>query len=168
MLAESDTLLTIAEIGIAFAGFAALAGVIGRRRDREGARFDLERLRTVVYVCLLLVITSLVPVVVAKYQLSDGNVWRSSSFFALLLNWVVLVVVWRHANEAGLVEDKSTNWVVLSLEVAAELPLIVNVLGVLPSYAPASYFTFLFVVLLQTAFLFLRLLDSLFAQMTSD
>ena len=170
MLTEADTLLTFAEIGIAFAGFAALAGVIGRGRSLDGARADREKLRGVIYISLVVVITALIPVVVAKYPVLEGAVWRISSGITLLLNWVILVVVWRHAR-GGIdraPDDRLAIWILYPLEVALELPLIANVLGLLSAYAPAFYFTFLILALCQTAFLFLRLVDSMFSHETGD
>jgi len=38
MLAEADILQTIAEISVALAGFAALAGAIGQRQECESTR----------------------------------------------------------------------------------------------------------------------------------
>ena len=165
MLEEADTLLTFAEIGIAFAGFAALAGVIGKSRGRDGARRDLERLRAVIYISLLVVVAALIPVVVAKYLVLEGAVWRIASLITLLLNWMILVVVWRHSRRSfdrG-DDDKIAMWILLPLELAIELLLIANVLGLLVAYAPAFYFTFLIVGLCQTAFLFLRLINSMFS-----
>ena len=170
MLAEADALLTFAEIGVAFAGFAALAGVIGRSRSRDGARLDLERLRAVIYMGLLVVVAALIPVVVAKYQVPDGAIWRISSVITLLLNWVILVAVLRHARRdtGDYSGDKLANWILYPMEAGAELPIIANVLGLFSTYAPAFYFTFLIVGLCQTAFLFLRLVDSLFSHETGE
>ena len=170
MLTEADNLLTFAEIAIAFAGFTALAGLVGRSRDRDSAQLDLERLRGVIYASLLIVAAAMIPVMVAKYPVLEGTVWRISSVITLLLNWMMMVVVWRHTR--GRVDpmagDKLATWVLFTLEAALELLLIAIALGLFSDYAPAFYFTFLVVGLCQTAFLFLRLVDSMFSHETGE
>lgn len=170
MLTEADNLLTFAEIAVAFAGFAALAGVIGRSRNRDSAQLDIEKLRGVIYGSLLIVVTAMLPVVVAKYLVLESAVWRISSVITLLLNWIGIVVVWRHAHRsvARAADDKLTTWTLFTLEVALELPLIANALGLFSAYAPAFYFTYLIVGICSTAFLFLRLVDSMFSHETGE
>ena len=52
METDRDILLSIAEIAAAFAGFAALAGVIGRR-STTSEQLDFARLKSVVFASLL-------------------------------------------------------------------------------------------------------------------
>ena len=78
---------------------------------------------------------------------------------------MVLVVVWRQARQGGASggADKISSWALYPMEAAAQLLIFANVLGLFSAYAPAFYFTFLIVGLCQAAFLFLRLVDSLFS-----
>lgn len=70
MEVDYDVLLSIAEIAAAFAGFAALAGVIGGR-SAESEQYDFERLRSVVLASLVVVFASLLPIVLSKFTIGD-------------------------------------------------------------------------------------------------
>jgi hypothetical protein len=87
VLTESDTLQTIAEVSVALAGFAALAGAIGEREGPTG-RLSFQRLRFVVLVGVLLLMLSLLPLVIAGYGVSPASVWRASSGAAFVLNLI--------------------------------------------------------------------------------
>ena len=78
-------LIGIAQIAGTFAGFAALAGVVGRRA-RGSTRHDVERLRTVILVGVMVIVTALIPIVVEGYGLIESAVWRVSSGLALVIN----------------------------------------------------------------------------------
>ena len=70
MEVDYDVLLSIAEIAAAFAGFAALAGVIGGR-SAESEQYDFERLRSVVLASLVVVFASILPIVLSKFTIGD-------------------------------------------------------------------------------------------------
>lgn len=75
---ESDLLLTIAEISIAFAGFASIVGVLGRRTSRDDPRLDGIRMQAMVVYSLLVVVFALLPVLGATWS-SSPSVWRLAS-----------------------------------------------------------------------------------------
>ena len=77
MLENTDTLLAMAEIAAAFAGFAALVSVIRRASDQPAdAVHDLLRLRLVISSSVAGVAGALIPVGLAGYGLDVGLIWR--------------------------------------------------------------------------------------------
>ena len=168
MEADTSILLGIAEIAVAFAGFSALAGIVGGRVPGS-IEHDFERLRTVVLISVLIVILSLVPIVLARFGFEPAATFRAASVVALLLNWLILFVVFRAGQRSGLhAADRLYTWIGYSLEVPAEIALLVNVFGLFPNYTPALYLAFLVISLCQAAVAFLLLLTSLFKTMPSE
>ena len=60
-LSESELLLTISELSVAFAGFASLASILGRRMSKDDPRLDAGRLLNMLTVSLSLTVLALVP-----------------------------------------------------------------------------------------------------------
>src|SRR5262245_219120 len=161
-MSDDDVLIGIAQIAAAFAGFAALAGIVGRRA-RGSTRHDVERLRTVILVGVMVVATALIPIVVEGYGLDAPTVWRVSSAFALVINWSLAAAVGLFGVRSGLLEaDRIYKWAGFTIEVPLELALIVNVLGFLSAHAAGFYLTFLYLALIQAVIVFVQLVNSLF------
>ena len=91
-MVESEILLTIAEVAVAFAGFASLVGVLGQRSSRADPRVLGTRMRAMILFSLLAVAFSLVPFVLYRYELDESSVWRFSS--GLFLLGFLAVGVW--------------------------------------------------------------------------
>src|SRR5215470_11933844 len=100
-MSGDENLIGIAQIASTFAGFAALAGIVGRRAHGSN-RHDVERLRTVILVGVMVVATALLPVVVGKFSLNETTVWRASSALALLINWALGAAVATFGAHSGL------------------------------------------------------------------
>ena len=98
-----DVLIGIAQIAGTFAGFAALTGIVGRRA-RGSSRYGVERLRTVILVGVMVVVTALIPTVVEGYGLNETTVWRVSSGLALVINWALGAAVAVFGRRSGLLE----------------------------------------------------------------
>ena len=152
MESDRDILLAFAEIAAAFAGFAGLAGVIGGR-SAESEQSDFERLRSVVLASLVVVVASLLPIVLSRFELSDGVAWRLASGLALTLNILGMIQVFRGGTYTP------TGY---TLEAIMDLALIANLLALFPAYMAALYLVFLVLLLCQAAVAFLGLLASLF------
>jgi len=88
MLETTDTLLTIAEIAVAFAGFAGIASVLGRRHPTVDPRVNALRLHNLVDVGLGVVFLALMPVVLdaffVEFFLQDALAWRVTAAFAFV------------------------------------------------------------------------------------
>ena len=159
---DDDVLIGIAQIAGTFAGFAALAGIVGRRA-RGSSRHDVERLRTVILVGVMVIVTALVPIVVEGYGLNESTVWRVSSGLALVINWALGAAVAAFGRRSGLLEaDRIYKWAGFSIEVPLELALIANVFGVSSAHAGGFYLTFLYLALIQAFIVFVQLVSSLF------
>jgi hypothetical protein len=158
-----DALIGIAQIAGTFAGFAALAGIVGRKA-RGSSRYDVERLRTVILNGVMVVVTALIPIIVEGYGLNEATVWRASSGLALVINWALGAAVAAFGRRSGLIAaDRIYKWAGLSIEVPLELALIANVFGVLSAHAAGFYLTFLYLALIQAVIVFVQLVNSLFA-----
>jgi hypothetical protein len=152
MDSDRDVLLSIAEIAAAFAGFAALAGVIGRR-SAESEERDFERLRSVVLASLVVVVALLVPIVLLRFGLSGFVAWRLASGLALALNILGMVQVFRGGTYTP------TGY---TLEAIMDVALMANLLALFPENMAALYLAFLVLLLCQAVVAFLGLLASLF------
>ena len=165
---SDNDLIGIAQIAGTFAGFAALAGIVGRR-PRGSSRYDVERLRTVILASITVVVTGLIPIVVEAYGVNEAIVWRASSALALVINWAVLAAVIAFGQSSGLHGvDRVYTWSGYSIEVPLELALIANVFGILAAHAAGLYLTFLYLALMQAVIAFVQLINSLFAFTDDD
>ena len=80
---NADLLLTIAEVAVAFAGFASLVSILGRRASRDPPIVQAARLRALIVSGLMVVAFAFVPFLPHRMGLSDPSVWRlSSALFA--------------------------------------------------------------------------------------
>ena len=158
MEADRDILLSIAEIAAAFAGFAALAGVIGRR-STTSEQLDFARLKSVVFASLLVVLASLVPIVLARFELNEIVAWRIASGLAFALNLLGFIHVFRGGTYTP---------IGYLFEVPMNLVLIANLLLLFPAHVAALYLSFLVLLLGQAASAFLELLASLFPSESSN
>ena len=80
-----DTLLTIAEIAVALAGFASIVSVIARRADDRLRTADAARLRMMLEVALRNAGFAVLPLPFLQLAPSDPVVWGISSGFYLVV-----------------------------------------------------------------------------------
>jgi hypothetical protein len=165
MLENTDTLLAIAEIAAAFAGFAALVSVIRRSSDQPAqAIHDLLRLRLVISSSVVGVAAALVPVGLAGYGLEGSTVWRLSSLIFLILGYgIIFAFVGAYQPVRGeFPPDRLAVTVVSAIEVVEQASLFVVLLG-LPIGNPAAlYVTALIGNICQAGFIFVRFVGSAF------
>ena len=83
-----DVLLTTAEDGVAFAGFASVVTVFRRREAGDRAAGDAVRFRLMIAASLSVVLFALLPFAFAFFGLGEEEVWAASS--AVLAVYVVL------------------------------------------------------------------------------
>ena len=81
---NEDLLLTIAEVAVAFAGFASIVSVLGRRSSDTPEHINALRMRGMILSSLLAVAFSLLPFLLHGYGLTGGVLWRTSSAVLLL------------------------------------------------------------------------------------
>lgn len=155
---DLDLFLSIAEIAGVFVGFGAL---ISFSRDR-GAQAR-SPLRGVVTVGLVVLVAALLPVALARYGLSDRTLWAWSSAGFLLIIWIAIVGLFLDPDHRAWVRaDARANPILTAffwvfLEIPIQVPLVLVILGVAPTLAPAFYVTGLVLNLFEAAFVLARL-----------
>jgi len=165
VLENTDSLLSLAEIGAAFAGFAALVSVIQKASDKPAeAAHDLLRLQLVISSSVAGVAAALIPVGLAGYGLDPALTWRvAAALFLIFGNGIIATFISSYRPVRGeFPPDRLAVTVVGCLEVVEQLSLLVVVLG-LPLATPAAlYVTALIANICQAGFIFVRFVGSAF------
>lgn len=165
MLENTDTLLAMAEIAAAFAGFAALVSVIRRASDQPAdAVHDLLRLRLVISSSVAGVAGALIPVGLAGYGLEADLIWRLAAIIFLVLDGGIIVsFIGSYKPVRGsFPPDRLAVILVTALEAVEQVSLFAIVLGVAFGNAPALFVTALIANLCQAGFIFVRFVGSAF------
>lgn len=81
---ETDILLTIAEIGVALAGFASLAAILGRRDKDTDPLVNAIRLRGLLDAGLSAMLLALIGVLLLQIGGSEPWVWRVAAVAGIL------------------------------------------------------------------------------------
>jgi hypothetical protein len=151
---EIDLFIALAEIAGVFVGFGAL---ISLTRRGETDSQELEYMRGVVSIGLVVITAALVPIALTRFGIVDRALWLTSSLTFLSLIFTVFIVSLRAAeSKEELVASvrnisKIVIVVILILELSIQVPLILVLLDVFPAMASALYTMALIVNLLQAA-----------------
>lgn len=162
---NTETLLALAEICAAFAGFAALVSVLRRGRDRlADAVHDLLRLRLVISSGVAGVAAALIPVALAGYGAESELAWSVAALaFLTFDNGIIVSFVRAYQPVQGTFEpDRLAVGVFLSLEVVEQASLIAVLFGLSSGNAEALYVTALVANICQAGFIFVRFVGSAF------
>lgn len=165
MLDGTDTLLSLAEIAAAFAGFAALVSVLRRRSQQATeAIHDLLRLRLVISSSVAGVAAALIPIGLAGYGLEAGSTWRIAAVMFLVFdNGIIASFIGAYRPvEGSFSPDRLAVTVVAALEVVEQTSLLVVVFGFPLAPPSALYITALITNICQAGFIFLRFVESRF------
>lgn len=154
---ESEVLLTIAEVAVAFAGFASLVGILGQGTSADDPRVIGVRMRGMLLSSLMVVGFSIFPILLARYGLSVDVIWTASSLVLLAATAFYYVWFLGALQALGRAEIPTTTFqrrviIPTLLLVAASLAalLVANVFLA----TPAVYLTALALVLFQSGFAF--------------
>lgn len=165
MIENTDTLLSLAEIAAAFAGFAALVSVIRRGTDQPAhAAHDLLRLRLLIGGSVAGVAAALVPVGLVGYGLDPSLSWRLSAILFLIFDNGILAsfsAAYRPVR-GTFPPDRLAVTVVLFLEVVEQVSLAIVIFGFTKQDAAALYVTALIANICQAGFIFVRFVGSAF------
>jgi hypothetical protein len=165
MLENTDTLLAMAEIAAAFAGFSALVSVLRRRSAKPGeAIHDLLRLRLVIASSVAGVAAALIPVGIAGYGLDPSMTWRLSALVFLVFdNGIIASFVSDYGPVKGTFDpDRLAVVLVSSLELVEQASLLTVLFFPSLGNAPALYVTALIANICQAGFIFVRFVGSAF------
>ena len=164
---EADILLTTAEVAVAFAGFASLVTILGRRSAQVDPRIIALRFRGMLTNSLLVVAFSMIPLVLFRYGLGEVVVWRLSSILLALaggINFLALFLRGRPLFTEGVPISAVRRAVTFGLFGMAEVVLVLNASGATENIASAAYLTglllFLTVAGFAAAWLFLTFLEA--------
>jgi hypothetical protein len=161
----TGNLLNIAEISVAFAGFAALVSVLRQRGTRADALHDILRLRIVISTSMVVVIAALIPIGLASFHLSERLVWGISAGALLIFNFGVIYSFIKSYKpvEGRFPPDSFAVSVVTLLEFADQAALILVLFNFWPELNYPLYLAALILNICQAAFVFLRFVASEFS-----
>ena len=92
----SETLHLIAELAVAFAGFASLVSIIGRRRGRDAPKIDADRIQGMLEASLLVAAFAIIPILGHEAGLSISVAWQASAgLFAVSVAIIVALQIRR-------------------------------------------------------------------------
>jgi hypothetical protein len=131
-----DTLLTIAELAVALAGFASLVSVIGGRQNDTSRVVASLRLKTMLEVAFRNAAFALLPLPFLQLAASDPMVWRISSGLYIAATVGHFLLRLRHHQPAG------DGWLSVSMRILFSLTILVglaNVFGLGGSNAFSLY-----------------------------
>lgn len=162
---DADLFLALAGIAGVFVGFAALIAV---RSSGASGRVEVGYTRGMVAFGVLAIVAALAPVTLARYDLTEHQVWALSSGLVLVGYVVFMVVQVRtpeyRANIAAGFETPRPRWSAVVDSLASGLYMTVAIiapiailLGVAPDLEAALYFTVVVLILLGAAWLLLEL-----------
>ncbi len=164
MLENTETLLALAEIGAAFAGFAALVSVIRGGGAPRDVVHDLLRLRLVISGSVTGVAAALIPVGLVAYGLEGELTWRLAAVLFLVFDNGIIVAFLRAYRpvRGTFPPDRLAVALVSTLEVLEQASLLAVALGLAVAAAPALYVTALIANICQAGFIFVRFVGSAF------
>ncbi|MEO7387706.1 MAG: hypothetical protein ABIX37_12270 [Gammaproteobacteria bacterium] len=162
-LADSELFLEIAELAVAFAGFASIASAMRDRADVDNIRVDAGRLTNMIIVSLTTAMLSLVPFIPMLFSVQATTTWRASAFVAIAAvltagpGMVERTIRMKNYREFNM----QTNVVNYGIAMIAAGAFLACALGYPAGNPAASYATGLVALLLMSAILFFRVIVSL-------
>jgi hypothetical protein len=156
---HDDTLLTIAEIAIALAGFASLISVIGRRSIDTARATSSLRLRLMLEVSFRNAAFALLPLPFLQIAPSDPMLWRILSGLYLLVSTVHVATRLRMRDAQTEPLLASSSLILFGITVLAS---VANVLGLGGTYAFSLYLTNILLGLGSAGLMFLSVAATVF------
>lgn len=168
---DADVFLTLAEVAVAFAGFASLVAILGEKSAEDDPRVLGVRMRAMLLASLIVVAFSLFPVVVGRFGAEPATIWAVANACLLIvtaayLAWIA--VVFRSlAREVG--GPRRFQRVVILPVLALTFASLATVLVVnLFLASPALYLSALALLLLQAGFAFSLIVFSFLPRLGSS
>ena len=158
---QTGYLETIAEISVAFAGFAGIVGVFGRSALPPEVR--VWRVRTMILTSLLTLCGALLPILLGQFAISVEAVWRSCGLFLAVITFVQLAAVAKSRPAAVPLRPKlrqPMTVILLVLTCSSGLLQLSVSAGAFSDAAPALYSCSVSYLLFLSAFHFFRLIQA--------
>lgn len=163
MAQDIELFVALAGIAGVFVGFGALISIAPRK---EIEAFQLDRIRGVVTIGLVVTVAALVPVGIGRYGITGHNLWFTCSLIFLSLNLAVIILSLRRPETKGLMiaeiraRPRMTLFFWFTLEAPVIVPLILALLGLYPNLEPAFYTTALLFSLFEATFILAQIVYS--------
>ena len=167
MLSEAELLPTLAEISIAFAGFASLISVIAGVSSRERIAANLWRLRGMLETSVLTLVFSLAPFLPAKFGSSSDTSWRMAAV-AFSVVMIARVAYKIHIRNKPSIINPITAWSIGLVQLLGALLLLSSTFWLSFEMVVGAYHLLLLVVLFVSAYLFVRVAVSVLAATESE
>jgi hypothetical protein len=170
-LPESDILLTIAEVAVAFAGFASLVSILGRGTSADDTRVLSLRMRAMLLTSLLVVGFSLIPVIMDTYGVRPGLTWTVCSVVLLAASlsyyrWLQQGIV--TLGRAGLTPSRLQRRVIIPTLLITLAVVSLLLLANVALARPAVYLTALALLLFQSGFAFSLIVFSFLPRISDE
>jgi len=162
-LSESEVLLTISELSVAFAGFASIASILSRRLSKDDPRVDAGRLLNMLTVSLSLTVLALVPFLPMLLEWSSRWTWGASGAVGVATMALFRPSVVRRTSQMKQYPgfNPMSSAVGYTLSAAAFVGFLSSALGIPPANPFAAYFGSIVALLVLCAILFYRVIASL-------
>ena len=161
---DADLLVALTGIAGVFVGFGALISIRGSGASEA---HEVAYVRMVVWMGLMVIVTSLVPVVISRYGLTGHALWLPCSLLFLVLFWGMNGVSERIDAERRTIVTGIGRKARIRLEVPAaflwvpmHIALILVVLGLFPDLESALYVTAVVSFLFMDGLILLYLVHS--------
>jgi hypothetical protein len=155
---DAELLPTLAEIAVAFAGFASLVSILGGRSSGEQLAANIVRLRGMLQSAVFVLAFSLAPFLPARFGASDEISWRIAGVAFALFTLIPLPFTYRRV-----LSSPVNSRVAISLglmRLVAGLVLAISV-AVLPhTVVVGAYHLSLLAFLATSSILFMRVVTS--------
>jgi len=159
----TGTLHLLAELAVAFAGFASLVSIVGSRRGRDAPEIDASRIRGMLEASLLVAAFAIIPILSHEAGLSISVAWQvSAGLFAVSVAIIVVLQARRSHALRGSDYRATRYWQAsaASLWLACLGALLSTAMGTVEN-AAFGYTFGLFAFLVYAGLLFIRLVSSL-------
>jgi hypothetical protein len=160
---ETDILLTVAEIGVALAGFASLAAILGRRDKHTDPLVNAIRLRGLLDAGLSAMLLALIGVLMLKIGGPSEWVWQAASAVGLVFVSTTGTAAFRREKLRRHLPGfrKVASAVMFTLVAAAFLGFALVVAGFAGTYGFHIYFGILCLLLVICCTMFVLVIASL-------
>ncbi len=125
---DSDFLFIVAEVAVAFAGFASIVAVLGQRATRDHPRLDAFRLRGLLECSLAVAAFSLLPYAIARSTGDEPLAWRLCAATFLVVG---LLLIWSTGARRRSIED-------IPVTAGIRVAILILYLAPLPALAAVS------------------------------
>jgi hypothetical protein len=155
---NAGLLETIAEVSVAFAGFAGIVSVFGRSQIDPAVR--MWRIRIMILTSLFTLMFAFLPAILHQFRMPETALWR---FGALLLGTGMagqffLVFRWMPVSYRQSFSTQPMGLVLTVSSITFVITQIFVAFGMAPTFAPALYSCGLLYLLLLSSYHFFRLI----------